>query len=390
MIDCVYFKNYKSYSGKTAVLKLLSLIEGSLSGDFREPISYEYKGIKLGDDFRDLYYRREGNSELEFKIVTQSDHFLKFKVTLNNSHSNNPTPQITYWANNNVELKYNYEKGIILKDYIFKNLSSGNDIQVLFNGVRILNAHNELNENTDISSFEMKTAYIGPLRVSKEEIRYFPLPSNRNIELIDKDGKAAYYKLVIEAINDPSNFIDELNTWYSENFNGWSIKPMKDNPPFEIHLARESPQYFSVNIADVGEGITQSLPVIVSAFLPNENSITMIEQPELHLHPSAHGNLAELFANTAKKYNKKYLIETHSQNFVLRLRRLVAENKMNRDDLVIYWVDYDENNNTSTLKKIEVDKLGRVDYWPEKVFSESLDETIAIRTAQLKAEQNDS
>jgi len=41
----------------------------------------------------------------------------------------------------------------------------------------------------------------------------------------------------------------------------------------------------------------------------------------------------------------------------------------------------------STLRKINVDDSGGVDYWPEKVFSESLDETVAIRTAQLKAER---
>ncbi len=107
-----------------------------------------------------------------------------------------------------------------------------------------------------------------------------------------------------------------------------------------------------------------------------------MEQPELHLHPGAHGNLAELFAKTSNEKNKNYLIETHSKNFILRIRRLIAEGKFNKDNLALYWVDFDEEKNTSSLVKINVDELGRVDYWPENVFSESLDETIALRTAQ--------
>jgi len=409
MIDRVYFKNYKSFkekqelqlkpvtiligknnSGKTAVLKLLSLIEGSLSGDFSEPISYEYRGVKLGDDYRDLYYKRQGNSELEIKIVGFHNSFLEFKVTLNNSHTSNPTPQITYWANNDVQLKYNYEKSRHLRAYFFDEQLSGNSYPLQFKGLNIPDELNKLNTKIDVSSFKTDTSYIGPLRISSEQIRYFTLPSNRNIKNVTSSGIEAYYLLIIEAMKNTSSLLEELNAWYAKNFNGWIINPIKDDAPFEIQLSRENPEYFSINLADVGQGITQSLPVIVSAFLPNEHSITMIEQPELHLHPSAHGNLAELFVDTAKKYNKKYLIETHSQNFVLRLRRLVAEKKMNKDDLAIYWVDYDEDNNTSTLKKIEVDDLGGVDFWPENVFSETLDETIAIRSAQLKAKKNGS
>ena len=52
-------------------------------------------------------------------------------------------------------------------------------------------------------------------------------------------------------------------------------------------------------------------------------SLTIIEEPELHLHPSAHGDLAERFAESLKDKNKRYLIETHSENFILRKSRRV-------------------------------------------------------------------
>ena len=75
-----------------------------------------------------------------------------------------------------------------------------------------------------------------------------------------------------------------------------------------------------------------------------------IEEPELHLHPAAHGNLAELFVESLTDTNKNYFIETHSQNFILRLRALVAEGKINCEDLAIYYVDYDT---ILTMNKID-------------------------------------
>lgn len=57
-----------------------------------------------------------------------------------------------------------------------------------------------------------------------------------------------------------------------------------------------------------------------------EPTLIVVEEPETHLHPAAHGDLAERFVDSfIEDSNKRYLIETHSQNFVLRLRRLIAE-----------------------------------------------------------------
>ena len=67
---------------------------------------------------------------------------------------------------------------------------------------------------------------------------------------------------------------------------------------------------------------------------------------------------------------------------------MIAEGKLNKDSVVIYSIEYEEENNTSTLKKISITDDGAVSYWPENVFSETLDETVAIRTAQIKKERN--
>ena len=82
------------------------------------------------------------------------------------------------------------------------------------------------------------------------------------------------------------------------------------------------------------------------------------------------------------------MIETHSQNFVLRLRRLVAEGYLNENDLGIYYVEFDEESNEGNLREIKVDDGGGVDWWPNTIFSETSVETRAIYNAQLNDLKN--
>ena len=141
-----------------------------------------------------------------------------------------------------------------------------------------------------------------------------------------------------------------------------------------------------INISQVGMGISQVLPLIIRAYKPcDSETLIIVEEPESHLHPYAHAEVAQLFCDSLSiDKNKKYLIETHSQNFVLRIRRLIAEKKLNPNDLALYYVDFNEENNESELKRIIVSDTGKVDFWPEGIFSESLEETIGIRTAQIE------
>ena len=182
--------------------------------------------------------------------------------------------------------------------------------------------------------------------------------------------------------------IKKVSNWFKNNFEGWGIEVQKDiqQPNYYLELSKDNPR-ININITNVGEGMSQVLPLVVRAYYKADKPTTIImEQPELHLHPGAHGNLAELFVNSlSDDKNKRYLIETHSQNFILRVRRLIAEGKFNYNDLALYWIDFDEEKNVSSLKEIKVNELGKVvDYWPENVFSESLDESIALRAAQIQ------
>jgi predicted ATPase len=182
-----------------------------------------------------------------------------------------------------------------------------------------------------------------------------------------------------------------ISDWIKEHFEGWELRVEYDGHrkdlPARISLENEK---LKVNLSQTGTGIAQSLPLVIRAYKPCEKeTIIIIEKPESHLHPSAHAELAQLFFDSIKlDKNKKYLIETHSQNFVLRMRRLVAEGKLNPEDLAIYYVDYDEEEYESELKRINVKEDGSVDWWPEGVFGETIIETRAIMSANINDLRN--
>ena len=404
MINKIYFKNYKSFkdqqelelkpitiligknsSGKSAVAKLPTLLEGSLSGNFEDPLLTTNKEVELGAEFRDLVYGREIGG-LEFILASLEN---KLTVEITSGIKESDLPKIRKWAlNEELKLKYDDHK----KSY-YDEVNS-RDFKCEFSGFNldILLDENKDSLDKNIANLKdkgiiLKTNYIGPFRETPN--RTYSSIGNSKTQKIGNKGENAYQILISDYLYNESKLLNKVSEWYRNNFDGWSIEiNTQSKPDYKVELSRAKPQ-FNVNIRDVGQGMSQALPLVVSAFLnQKEEVLTVIEQPELHLHPAAHGDLAELFAESTKNSNNKFLIETHSQNFVLRLRRMVVEERFNKNDILIYSVEYDAEENTSTLRKINVTELGDVTYWPENVFSETLDETIAIRIAQIKKGKN--
>lgn len=91
-----------------------------------------------------------------------------------------------------------------------------------------------------------------------------------------------------------------------------------------------------VNISLLGFGISQVLPIIAQCVLAEPGSLLVIEQPELHLHPRAQADLADVFIACTKKHNFRLLVETHSEHLLLRMQRRIAETTARFDILSLY------------------------------------------------------
>lgn len=83
-----------------------------------------------------------------------------------------------------------------------------------------------------------------------------------------------------------------------------------------------------VDLASVGVGVSQVLPVLTVCLLAEPGDIVLLEQPELHLHPALQMRLAD-FLLACVDSGRQIIVETHSEHLVNRLRRRVAEDDSN-------------------------------------------------------------
>jgi len=117
----------------------------------------------------------------------------------------------------------------------------------------------------------------------------------------------------------------------------------------------------TVNIADVGFGVSQVLPVLVALLVAEPGQLVYIEQPELHLHPRAQVALAQVLADAANR-GVRVVIETHSDLVLLGIQTLVADKKhpshISNEDVIFHWFERDEQGCTK-VDSTDLDELGR-------------------------------
>ncbi|OCG00334.1 AAA family ATPase [Gilliamella sp. wkB112] len=130
----------------------------------------------------------------------------------------------------------------------------------------------------------------------------------------------------------------------------------------EISRFMQSPKTDTVNISDVGLGLSQVLPILVALIEAKENNIIYIEQPEIHLHPKAQFKLAKIFCNFVKN-GKKIIVETHSSIFIRGLQIAVANNELRGDLFSLNWFHQNEEGN-SIITEASLDEMGAFDDWP--------------------------
>ncbi len=140
------------------------------------------------------------------------------------------------------------------------------------------------------------------------------------------------------------------------------------------------------NIADLGFGISQILPIVVQLMAAREESLTIVKQPELHLNPKLQRNIADIFVDRATS-DRRVAIETHSEHILLRIRTLVAEGKISPNDIALYFVE--RHGATSSATKIEISELGHIqpNEWPRDFFSEKFNGAMELATAQREAKR---
>jgi predicted ATPase len=245
--------------------------------------------------------------------------------------------------------------------------------------------------------FTSEIRYLGPLRADPQASQKFA-PSS---ELDDVGAKGEYAAAVYDA-NQMANI-----EWYNpvtKQIERGILKVALDNwvryldvaNQIKIETAGQSGFNWQVvhkkgqkplPLSAVGVGISQVLPILVMGLLAPKDTLLMVEQPELHLHPSVQARLGDFFVGLSK-CNKQCLIETHSENLVSQLRyHIVQAGGMEYSDCIIYFVDQD-NEGAARFEPVQISPQGNILNWPGGFFDETMLQEDRITGASIKKRAN--
>ena len=112
--------------------------------------------------------------------------------------------------------------------------------------------------------------------------------------------------------------------------------------PFQLQVKVRSGSH--ANLMDVGYGVSQSLPILVdvlerSARRGGRGCSFLLQQPEVHLHPRGQAELASLFVQAFRQSGNRFLVETHSDYIIDRVRISVRKGLLKPDDVSVLYFE---------------------------------------------------
>jgi predicted ATPase len=168
----------------------------------------------------------------------------------------------------------------------------------------------------------------------------------------------------------------------------FSVRPVAEGRKEYEVLVKTHSKAPEVKITDVGFGVSQVLPALVQAFYCPPNSTVWMEQPEIHLHPQVQAELADVFitATQARENSRErhvqLIVESHSEHFLNRLQRRVAEEKVDSADVAVYFCRC--AGSATELDPLSLNMFGEIKNWPDNFFGDEMADIAGRTLAAMK------
>lgn len=238
-------------------------------------------------------------------------------------------------------------------------------------------------------------SYLGPLRTRTERLYSW---SGNEPESVGYEGENTV-PAILAARNRKISLGYKQRTMPFQEIIASALKKMGLIETFDVNPISKKRQEYevkvrtkgskdSVDLPDVGFGISQVLPVLVQCFYAPPGSIIVMEQPEIHLHPRAQSALADVMIDAINSRENgvdrkiQLVIETHSEHFLRRLQRRIAENRLSQDKVSAYFANV--TNTPPTLDPLEIDPYGNIQNWPENFFGDEMGDVVAHAKAAME------
>jgi predicted ATPase len=214
-------------------------------------------------------------------------------------------------------------------------------------------------------------SYLGPMRAAPKRFEQW---NQQRPGTLGHDGRWTIQALLASATNgDEDGLVQHVGSWMKRLglLEEMRVKQFTGSPLHEVLVERGG---IVSNLLDVGFGVSQVLPVVTLAHFATRGSTVILEEPEMHLHPLAQANLADMFVDAAETRGAQFLIETHSEHLFRRLQYLVAAGAIDAERVRMYFIERDESG-TTVPRRLEMDDFGRIKNWPKHFFGDAVGET---------------
>lgn len=234
--------------------------------------------------------------------------------------------------------------------------------------------------------------YLGPLREHPKRIYSW---SGETPESVGQKGEFAVAAILAASAQErrlnrgPKKSLARFDAFIAQwlkdlgIIESFAVKPVAEGRKEYEVLVKTHAAASEVKITDVGFGVSQVLPALVQAFYCPPNSTIWMEQPEIHLHPQVQAELADVFISAiqarenAKERHVQLIVESHSEHFLNRLQRRVAEGTVLPEDVAVYFCR--RSGAITELEPLRLNMFGEIENWPSNFFGDEMAD-IAGRT----------
>lgn len=147
---------------------------------------------------------------------------------------------------------------------------------------------------------------------------------------------------------------EKISSW-TKRITGVSIS-VRVVPERRVALESTRPT-LRINIINEGFGLNQLVYLLAQVAIAPPGCLLLVEDPEIHLHPKAQAELADIFVEIARE-NKQLLITSHSEHMLFRFLTNVAAKKLEPGDLSVY---YFEKNEATKARELKVNEKGMIE-----------------------------
>ncbi|MGB8217615.1 MAG: DUF3696 domain-containing protein [Candidatus Methanoperedens sp.] len=271
-----------------------------------------------------------------------------------------------FFEKNKKQIKKDFENAPDITD--IKDIKDLKDLKniTIFYSIGILNIFLS-NQQLQLEKLINNIFHIGPLR--REPQRVYTASGAYPSEV----GK--YGEWVVDELISNIEAQEKVKKWLKDfciasDFKVEELK--KGSKRYEI-LIKEFNTGIWINIADVGFGSSQILPIIVEGFI-TKNSTILIEQPEIHLHPKGQAIMGDLLVDIVTNQKNAILVETHSDLIISRVCTRIAKGDLDNSDVAIYY--FNPTKNGTEIIDIGINKKGQFQNFPDGFFEERYEEAL--------------